>query len=120
MKNLNLPLRMLSLFLAFTAIVLITINGNVLLVSARSLSDASPTPTVETVATAQAADATATPEPGSSPAKVNPHTSNNCLACHGNEKMVGKFPNGETISLYVVPSQQMDSTHAQRGFSCEV
>lgn len=120
MKNLKLPIRILTLFLALTGLVLITINWNIPLVLAKTLTDETPTSTVESSGTAQTADPTATPQPSATPDKANPHTGNDCLACHGNEKMVGKFPNGETISLYVVPSQQMDSTHAQRGFSCVV
>jgi hypothetical protein len=120
MKNLKLPLRILAFFLILTGLLLITNNWNVLLVSAKTLRDESPTPTVETEAAVQASDSTATPQPSLTTAQPNPHTSNDCLACHGNEKMVGKFPNGETISLYVVPSEQKDSSHAQKGFSCEV
>jgi hypothetical protein len=34
--------------------------------------------------------------------------------------MVGKFPNGETVSLYVVPLEQSDSFHTQKGIGCRV
>lgn len=120
MKKFKSLLRILALFLALTGLFLIVLNWNVPLAQAKTLKDESPTPTVEITGTAQPTDAAATPQPSLTQDKPSPHSGNDCLACHGNEKMVGKFPNGETISLYVVPSQQMDSTHAQRGFSCVI
>jgi hypothetical protein len=63
---------------------------------------ASPTP---------APTATATQAP-------NPHTSGDCLACHGNQKMSGKLPSGEVISLYIVPVVDKSSYHTQKGIGC--
>jgi len=41
-----------------------------------------------------------------------------CLACHSNPNMIGKFTDGETVSLYYDESKHGGSIHAERGLGC--
>lgn len=121
MKNSHSLFRKIVLFLAVTGVLLILASWNVLMASANTLrDDESPAPTAEVAAATQATNPTPAPQPTAASVQEgpSPHTSGDCLACHGNEKMVGKFPNGETISLYVVPLEQSDSFHTQKGVGC--
>lgn len=68
--------------------------------------NATSTPTV-------AIELTATPA-----AMSNGGGHSDCLGCHSNPNMVGKFTNGETVSLYYDESQHTDSIHADRGLGC--
>lgn len=103
MKNRTLTFRKLGLFLAVAGLLVTFASLNILGVSARA-----------------AADATATPEPTTAPAQTgsSPHTSGDCLACHGQEKMIGKLPNGDLLSLTIVPMTHEGSFHNQPGAGC--
>ncbi|HEY3311599.1 MAG TPA: cytochrome c3 family protein [Anaerolineales bacterium] len=94
-------------FLLIIALLLVLLTGlNVPAASARKALDGTSTP-LAPVAT-----------PTSAQPAANPHTSGNCLGCHGNDKLVGKLPDGETISLQIVPVVRQGSFHNQDGMSC--
>jgi hypothetical protein len=59
-----------------------------------------------------------TPTPEATQMGSSPHTSGDCLGCHSNQKMAGKFQNGETISLAIAPVEKSDSFHTQKGVGC--
>jgi hypothetical protein len=120
MKNLHSLFRKTVLFLAVTGLLLILASWNVRVASATTLRADEDAPSAAAVVAVQASSPTPTPQPTSAPVQTgpSPHTSGDCLGCHGNEKMVGKFPNGETVSLYVVPLEQADSFHTQKGVGC--
>jgi hypothetical protein len=69
---------------------------------------------------AQSAD-TPTPTPNPTPTAAPMQGTGghgDCLSCHSNPNLVGKFTNGETKSLYYDESQHTSSIHADRGMDC--
>ena len=60
------------------------------------------------------------PVPTATPAKpvTNPHETNDCMGCHSNPAMVGKFANGKTMSLYYDPKQHEGSVHVEGCRAC--
>jgi hypothetical protein len=119
MKNFPSLFRKTTFFLALIGMLWILASWNVRAASANSLKAATVTPTPEASATPTEAPTLApTPQPTAAPKGPNPHNSGDCLACHGNEKMIGKFSNGDTISLYIKPAEGSDSFHMQKGVGC--
>ncbi len=47
-----------------------------------------------------------------------PHGNANCLMCHSDPDFVGHLPSGESLSLYVDPSEYYQSVHASAGLEC--
>jgi hypothetical protein len=124
MKNLHPNFREFGLFLAIAAGILLFFAGlNVQGAAAMHASAAGATSTPD-------ASPTASPNPVASPSVEptltaaptqtipSPHTSGDCLGCHGNQNMMGKLPSGETVSLYVVPVVDESSYHTQKGIGC--
>jgi predicted CXXCH cytochrome family protein len=65
------------------------------------------------VAAAQGAQPTATPQP------VSPHSNTgDCLGCHSDPEMTGRFPDGSTMSLYFDPEAHPKSSHMPRCRAC--
>jgi hypothetical protein len=60
---------------------------------------------------------TANPLP-SATVQPNPHLGGDCLDCHGNPALTGETLNGETISLYIQPSEHQESFHSREGGGC--
>ena len=63
---------------------------------------------------AQDSGPTATP----TPVGVSPHATNDCLGCHSNPNMIGRFADGKTMSLYYDPKQHAGSTHVEGCRAC--
>jgi predicted CXXCH cytochrome family protein len=59
---------------------------------------------------------TPTPAPETQMTSEGGHA--DCLGCHSNPNMVGKFTNGETVSLYYDETAHGESVHAGRGLGC--
>lgn len=57
-------------------------------------------------------------ESGPTPTVANPHTTNDCLGCHSNPNMVGKFADGKTMSLYYDPKSHEGSKHVEECRTC--
>jgi hypothetical protein len=129
------PFSKSGLLLAVTSLTLIFAAWNVLsaqalpliagtatLTTAPTSSLPASTPSPESTASTPLAEATlpatAAPEPTATEKGPSPHASGDCLACHGNEKMMGKLQNGELLSLYVVPVVDKSSYHTQKGIGC--
>jgi hypothetical protein len=49
---------------------------------------------------------------------IGGHT--DCLSCHAKPNMIGKFMNGETVSLSFDASQHVGANHGNRGLTCQV
>lgn len=58
------------------------------------------------------------PTPSATPTGVSPHAANDCLGCHSNPNMVGRFSDGKTMSLYYDPKQHEGSLHVEGCRSC--
>lgn len=58
------------------------------------------------------------PTPTATPTGVSPHATNDCLGCHSNPNMVGRFADGKTMSLYYDPKQHEGSEHVEGCRSC--
>ena len=63
---------------------------------------------------AQSSGPTATP----TPTVVSPHQTNDCLGCHSNPNMIGRFADGKTMSLYYDPQQHEGSKHFEGCPAC--
>jgi hypothetical protein len=112
MKNRPILLRYLYILAAFIGLSFAITLFNVLHASASGVGDAgTPTLLPATIST---------PGPGTetTPNTSNPHSAGNCLTCHGNENLQGKLPNGEIVSLYVVPIVHTGSFHNKPEGSC--
>ena len=119
MKKTTSMFRKFGFFLALAGVLLAVVSLNVVAVSARAvMAGATPTPTATPVDAIVQPTATSTPEMVPANMGPSPHVTGNCLGCHGNEKLVGKFTNGETVSLYIVPGVHKGSFHNQEGMSC--
>jgi Cytochrome c7 and related cytochrome c len=58
------------------------------------------------------------PTSTATPAVVSPHQTNDCLACHSNPNMVGRFADGKTMSLYYDPKSHEGSNHIDGCRAC--
>ena len=57
--------------------------------------------------------------PTATPSAVSPHSNTgDCLGCHSNPEMTGRFPNGSTMSLYFDPEAHPKSSHMPRCRAC--
>ena len=66
---------------------------------------------------AQTGGTTPTGTPAVEP--VNPHgDTSQCLSCHSNPNMMGRFPDGTLISLYVDTSTHAETRHLMRCAAC--
>jgi len=65
---------------------------------------------------------TANPNPilpiPSGSSQSNPHLGGDCLACHGNPALTGVTMDGETISLYIQPTDHQETFHSRSGGGC--
>ncbi len=68
--------------------------------------------------TVQAQGAQPTPTKASGMVPSSSHNGGDCMVCHSNQNLVGKFPNGETVSLYYDAELHQNSVHAERGVGC--
>lgn len=120
MKKSTSLFRKFGLSLAIIGLIVLFASLNVLAASARAAIDETATP--ESNATATPLPSSPTPLPPTvAPTQKgpSPHASGECLACHGNEKLMGKLPSGETVSLYIVPADHKGSFHNQKGIGCK-
>lgn len=58
------------------------------------------------------------PTPTASPARRSPHQTGDCLGCHSNPEMAGRFADGKIISLYYDPKEHEGSDHFDGCRSC--
>lgn len=58
------------------------------------------------------------PTPTAAPTVVSPHATNDCLGCHSNPNMIGRFADGKTMSLYYDPKQHEGSEHVEGCRAC--
>jgi len=65
-----------------------------------------------------AQEATPTPAPTASPKAPSPHETGDCLGCHSNPDMIGRFADGTTMSLYYDPQEHEGSDHIDGCRSC--
>lgn len=61
--------------------------------------------TNSTFVLAQEATPTPAPAPTASPKVPSPHQTGDCLGCHSNPDMIGRFADGTTMSLYYDPKE---------------
>jgi predicted CXXCH cytochrome family protein len=64
------------------------------------------------------ATVTPTPAPTAEAPAMSGGGHSDCLGCHSNPRLVGKFTNGETLSLYYDETQHAGSVHDERGLGC--
>lgn len=58
------------------------------------------------------------PTPTAAPPVLSPHLTNDCLGCHSNPNMIGRFADGKTMSLYYDPKEHEGSEHFEGCRAC--